>query len=419
MFKSLRREFMVMNILLILTVLYGALAAFYFVSWLRVDQSTTVTLARHLSTPYYEPLDGENLRLFVSSITVSAWEYIRDVPTSNIFKYFDTHYVSDSFSTAQTDRILKQIVEADAPDGMLQLDGRHFKYVRQQVDRKTMRIAVLEVTSLVNNLHSTLNILLLIAITSLPFVFLVSKITTDRSIRPLETMVMRQREFFSDISHELKTPLTIAFTNMAVVEAHREETVASQEKWLGYIKYQLERLSNLVNEMIYLESMRLPDFAQHQENIELGSLIHHYIESVAAVMHQKNLTLQADLQPGVFFYADKEAITKLVSVLIDNAIKYTLENGIITVTLAQTSKKIIFTVRNTGEGIEPQHMERIFDRLYRVRKSRSTSEGGRGLGLAIAKSVVERYHGTINVESTVGEFAAFTVTLPRPANQQI
>ena len=206
----------------------------------------------------------------------------------------------------------------------------------------------------------------------------------------------------------------MALTNLAVIESHKEETVSSQERWLGFLKDQLERLANLVNEMLYLESMSLPRSTGFEETIDLSTLVDRYIKSVGAVVSQKQLNLQADIQDAIDFYGEKEALTRLVSVLIDNAIKYTPEGGTITATLSQPNRKIVFTVKNTGEGIEPQHIDRIFDRLYRVSKSRSTSEGGKGLGLAIAKSVVERYGGTIGVESQVGKYTVFTVTLPKP-----
>lgn len=417
MIKALRREFMIMNSLLILIVLGGALTGVYLVTWLRIEQSTTVTLARHLSSPVYEQRDGEHPRLFISSIDASAYEYIRDVPASNIFKYFDTLYVNDSFSTAQTDRILAQIVEAGVTDGVLRLEDRHYKYVKQQIDKNTIKIVVLETTNLINNLHSTRNALLLIAAASLPMIFLVSGFTTDRSIKPLEMMLARQMEFFSDISHELRTPLTVAMTNLAVIEAHKEESVASQEKWLGFLKDQLDRLANLVNEMLYLESMNLPQLNEQNEHIDFSYLVDRYIKSLAAILSQKQLTLNAQIQPEIYFYAEREALTRLVSVLVDNAIKYTPEGGTITVSLAQTSRRILLTVRNTGDGIEPRHIDRLFDRLYRVRKSRSTSEGGKGLGLAIAKSVVERYNGNITVQSKLGEHTTFTVSLPRQTGQ--
>lgn len=155
MFKALRREFMIVNSLLILTILYGALTAFYFVTWLRMEQSTTFTIAQHMSAPAYDKRDAENPRLFISTIGTATYEYIRDVPTSNIFKYFDTLYASDSFSTSLTDRILVQVVEKDSDSGLLRLDERYYKYVRQQIDSSTIKIVVLETTNMVKNLHST------------------------------------------------------------------------------------------------------------------------------------------------------------------------------------------------------------------------------------------------------------------------
>lgn len=414
MFRPLRKEFMVVNSLLILTVLYGALIAFYFVTWWHGEQAITLTMARHMSAPAYDKRDAENPNLFVSTIGAATYEYISDIPDSNIFKYFDTMYISDSFSTSQTNSILKRIVADNNDSGVVLLDNRYFKYVQQAINRDTIKIVVLEVTRSILGLRSTRNILLIIAVCSLPFAIAGSKFITDRSIKPLEAMVARQKAFFSDISHELRTPLTVALTNLAVIESHKEETVSSQERWLGFLKDQLERLANLVNEMLYLESMSLPRSTGFEETIDLSTLVDRYIKSVGAVVSQKQLNLQADIQDGIDFYGEKEALTRLVSVLIDNAIKYTPEGGTITATLSQPNRKIVFTVKNTGEGIEPQHIDRIFDRLYRVSKSRSTSEGGKGLGLAIAKSVVERYGGTIGVESQVGKYTVFTVTLPKP-----
>ena len=224
-------------------------------------------------------------------------------------------------------------------------------------------------------------------------------------------MLARQMDFFSDISHELRTPLTVALTNLAVIESNKEQSVASGE--VDRLPRSAGKDDQFVNEMLYLESMSLPVTTGLDENIDFSSLIDRYMKSVTPLLSQKQLTLETHVRPGIYLSADKEALTRLVSVLIDNAIKYTPEGGAITVNLWQTNRKTLFTVKNTGDGIESRHMDRLFDRLYRVKKSRSTSEGGKGLGLAIAKSVVEKYNGTITVDSEVGKYTAFTVTLPR------
>lgn len=413
MLKTLRRDFMFVNTLLIFILLCAALLAFYFVSWIRMEQSTTNTVTRYMSTPINDVRrEVDHPRLFISTIDVGTYEYIQGVVDSNIFKYFDTLYANDSFSTSQTNRILARVAENPDYVSTIHVDERHYKYVRQQTDGGAIKIAVLDITSVINNLRSTRNGLLIIASTSLVFIFFVSKLITDRSIKPLEAMLARQVEFFSDISHELKTPLTIAITNLAVIESHKEQTVESQAKWMGFLKEQLNRLSTLVNEMLFLESMTFDDPCEEIEHIDFSSLLERHIKSMRAVMKQRELVLKEDIQSAVHLYADREAMTRLISVLIDNAIKYTPGGGTITVSLSQSARRMVFSVKNTGDGIEPEDIDRIFDRLYRVRKSRSTNEGGKGLGLAIGKSVVERYNGTISVESELGEYTTFTVVLP-------
>jgi len=134
---------------------------------------------------------------------------------------------------------------------------------------------------------------------------------------------------------------------------------------------------------------------------------------MSALIEEKKITLITNIQEAVFMHAHSELMTRLISVLTDNAIKYTPEGGMIAISLSQSATRTVLTVENTGEGIEPENLDRVFDRLYRVSKSRSRDEGGSGLGLAIAKSVVEKYGGSISVESKVGEKTAFHVRIPR------
>ena len=165
--------------------------------------------------------------------------------------------------------------------------------------------------------------------------------------------------------------------------------------------------------MIYLESIALHNAAHRKQKIDLSALLIRYIKSLAVLIEERQLLLNLDIENDVYFYAETEAMTRLISVLVDNAIKYTPEGGTIAVVLSQSGKRIVFSVRNSGEGIESAHFPRLFDRLYRVQKGRSTNDGGKGLGLAIAKSVVERYNGTISVQSELGQYTTFTVALPK------
>jgi signal transduction histidine kinase len=405
---------MVVNTLLIFILLCVALSGAYAATWFRIEQTITQVMAKYAAMSV--DLIGhraDNAKLFVSTIDASAYEYVQDVVDSNIFKYFNTLYANDYFSTSQTDRILSKIINESGGASTIRVDENYYRYAKHQMNANTIQIVVLDTTDDLRALRSMRDMLLFIAAGSLVLILFVSKFITDRSIKPIEEMHARQMDFFADISHELKTPLTIAITNLAVVESHKEQTVESQEKWLGFLKEQLARLSNLVNEMIYLESIALHNAAHRKQKIDLSALLIRYIKSLAVLIEERQLLLNLDIENDVYFYAETEAMTRLISVLVDNAIKYTPEGGTIAVVLSQSGKRIVFSVRNSGEGIESAHFPRLFDRLYRVQKGRSTNDGGKGLGLAIAKSVVERYNGTISVQSELGQYTTFTVALPK------
>lgn len=413
MFDVLKREFMLVNMLLIFFLLCGALLTFYFVTWFGIEQATTRSISGYLSIPVSElPHDQENARLFISEIDSATYEYIQPLIDSNIFKYFHTSYAHDSFSSSQTNKILTHVVDNPDFSANIAVDERYYRYMKQKTDSNIIKVVVLDTTKGVKSLRSTGLLLIVIAACSLVLIFFISRFIAERSVKPIEAMFERQNEFFSDISHELRTPLTVAITNLAVIESHKEDTVESQEKWIGFLKDQLERLSNLINEMLFLEDMRSGRSLVQNEHINFSSLVDYHLNSVEPLIDQKQIRLHKSIQDSLYILADVEAMTRLITVLVDNAIKYTPEKGTISLSLVQSAKHMILSIENSGEGIEPEHMDRIFDRMYRVKKSRSRNEGGKGLGLAIAKSVVERYGGSISVYSKVGQQTSFRVMLP-------
>lgn len=413
MFDVLKKEFMIINMLLIFFVLCGALLGFYAVTWFSAEQATNRSLSSYMSIPINEIRhDKQNARLFISEVDSATYDYIRPLVDSNVFKYFHTSYMHDSFSSSQTNNILSYVLRNSDFAANIAVDGRYYRYMKQKTDSNMVKIVVLDITSGIKHLHSTAISLVVIALISLGIIYFISRFIAERSVKPIEVMFERQNEFFSDISHELKTPLTVAITNLAVIESHKEETVESQEKWIGFLKDQLDRLSNLFNEMLFLEDMRSGHPLRQSERINFSALVDYHLKSVEPLIGQKGIQLQASIQESLYVFADLEAMTRLVTVLVDNAIKYTPEGGVIDLCLAQSAKKLVLLIENSGEGIEAEHVDRIFDRMYRVTKSRSRNEGGKGLGLAIAKSVVEYYGGSISVESRVGEQTSFRVVLP-------
>src|SRR5690554_1573000 len=235
---------------------------------------------------------------------------------------------------------------------------------------------------------------------------------SKQTIKAIESIFIKQSEHILEISHELKTPLTIAITNLAVIKNSKDKTIKSQIKWLNYIEYQLKQISNLTDKIMFLEQLNSPE--QHnKENFNLTSLLRWHIKGLKALTDEKNISVNENMRGNVYIYSVKDYIKRLINILTDNAIKYTPENGIITVNLEDSKNKIFMSIENTGEGIDTEYIDRIFDRFYRINKTEGKNKSGNGLGLTIAKSILEKIGGEISVESSIGERATFYISLPK------
>ena len=163
-------------------------------------------------------------------------------------------------------------------------------------------------------------------------------------------------------------------------------------------------------------SLAKMDTAENQlplSPINISKVIESMILMFDAVIYENNITLQTNISKNLFINGDKESLKKLFSIIMDNAIKYTDKNGNITVSLFAEKNKVKMIIRNTGEGIAPENLERIFERFYRVDSSRDRETGGYGLGLSIASSIVKQHKGKIYAKSKVGEFTSFIVEIPQ------
>lgn len=216
----------------------------------------------------------------------------------------------------------------------------------------------------------------------------------------------KQKHFISDASHELKTPLTIISANADVLSDE-----IGDNKWLNYIKSQTERMNVLVNDLLNLTRIenKTADFVCSEFNLSKA------IESTAlpfecqAFEMQKSLDI--DIQEDLMFKGSEDHIKQMTAIFIDNALKYSNDQGKIKITLKAQGDKRILSVFNTGSGIKEDEKEKIFERFYRSDDSRARSTGGYGLGLAIAKSIIDRYKFKISIEIAEGESICFTVTM--------
>ena len=250
---------------------------------------------------------------------------------------------------------------------------------------------------------STLNSLLItiitVAVTGSLLLFLITLALTRIAIRPVERSWRQQQQLVADVSHELKTPLAVISSNTDIIISHNDETVAEQKKWLGYIKSETERMSELIANILYLAKTDEIKTKLEKSVFDLSTAVIAASLPFESVCFEKGLELVTNAEPNIDFYGNKDAIMRLVYILIDNACKYSYEGTQVNLALYNTPEKTILAVNNKGEKITPEQAKHIFERFYRADESRTNSTNSFGLGLSIARSIVEVHGGRIDVES--------------------
>ncbi|WP_285715597.1 ATP-binding protein [Pelosinus sp. IPA-1] len=232
----------------------------------------------------------------------------------------------------------------------------------------------------------------------------------NRAIIPIRNAWEQQKCFLADVSHELRTPLTIMQTNLEIVFDNQGETVASQYKWLHNIKEESDAMAKLVNSLLFLARADSKQPLIEKKHFSLSEAITRSLASLSPLAATKDLKLHVLVNPDIYCYGDEGTIRQVITILFDNAIRHTPASGQISLHLQQISKNIILTFSDTGEGIPPKHLGKIFDRFYQVDTSRF--KGGTGLGLSIAKLIIEAHNGTIQVTSEPMVKTEFLITLP-------
>ena len=236
----------------------------------------------------------------------------------------------------------------------------------------------------------------------------------QKEIDELKKLEAFRKEFIADVSHELKTPLFAAqgFVHTLLDGAVNDKNVRG--KFLKKAAKSLDGLDVLVQDLLTLSQIETGDIKMRFEHIDLYKLCHEVIDQFEEKAAKKNIKLK--LEGGnhkISVHADWQRMTQVVTNLVSNAISYTPDEGEVTVSFDVGKKNVTTFITDTGDGIPAQHLARIFERFYRVDKSRSREKGGTGLGLAIVKHILEGHNSKPEVESTVGKGSMFSFKLQR------
>lgn len=395
MIRRLRWKVIGLNMGMVFCVLLAVFAAVYFSSRTVIARSVQQQLQQVLQTGSGYDLSQpgqEGVPCFVAEVYASGTVRV----SGN--SYYD---LTDKAALAD---IVTAALSADNDEGVLA--EHHLRYLRQTGLLST-RIAFTDSTLEQATLRSLLTGSLLIGLAALAVLFACSYVLSGAVTRPVDRAWQQQKQFLSDASHELKTPLTVILSSAELLE---QSAAPEQKQYVDNVRAESRRMKRLVEDMLTLSRVErggehLPDTTADLSDAAADAALR--FEPVA---YEAGHTLSYDIAPGLLVRGDSGKLEQAVAVLLDNAIKYAAPGTEVRLDAVRQGKNACLWVENEGDPIPADKLPHIFDRFYRADESR-TDGGSFGLGLPIARAIVEAHRGTIRCDSG-GHTIRFTITLP-------
>lgn len=228
---------------------------------------------------------------------------------------------------------------------------------------------------------------------------------SKRAVKPVAEVYEKQKQFVTDVNHELKTPLTLILSNLDIIEAEN-----GQNEWLEDIRSESEQMAELVNQLVMLSRMDEDTSEIEAEVFDLSDMATDILSEFENLAVQKGKTLSAQIAPGLLYQGDEGLIRRLLSILLDNGVKYCDPEGSICVKVFQKGRHPVILVENSYRDVDRIELNRLFDRFYRADKAR-TFRGNFGVGLSIAKGIAKKHKGDITAYKKEEGVIGFKVVL--------
>lgn len=258
----------------------------------------------------------------------------------------------------------------------------------------------------ISNFRTVLVTTISVSLLGLAAVFVLVVIFSRMVFRPVEESIQKQKRFITDASHELKTPLTIIDANTEVMEMESGES-----QWTKSTRKQIQRLSGLVQQLVTLSRLDEEKGLEEKCEFNLSEAVSECVQPYESLAQTREKNLTLNIEENLTYTGDERSIRQLAGILMDNAVKYSSENGNITLTLKRKGKKIFLEVYNDADDLPQGKLDVLFERFYRLDSSRNSGTGGSGIGLSVAKAIVQAHKGKITAENKNGRGLTITVIL--------
>lgn len=401
MIKKLRIKFVVLSSLSVALMLITMVFTINIINFTSLEQSIKHTINTIADNDGVMPKYFQNQNSFPSNSNREASYdtrfFVVYLTDNNQVFHTDTSYTHATSSSDATKYAL-EVIETKELTGYID----DYKYLKTEI-RGNTAIIFLDVARDIEITKSFLYNSLAICFISMTLMLIISYLLSPLAVSPVALAYQKQKEFITNASHEIKTPLTIISANLEIIEMSTGEN-----KWIDSSNNQVQRLSTLVTNLIDLS--RIGEFNEIDKYpVSLSDLSEMAVASYQSIAIAQNKNFTASIAPDITCFSNDKDMSQLIYILLDNAFKHSNDYATIQLSLAKKQDKIVLTIYNTVDNIQKGSHKKLFDRFYRSEDSRNSE--GFGLGLALAKSIVKMHKWNISAKSTDGKSILIEVSI--------